>query len=110
MARTIKLVEKSRKTLEGASFPVFRPQRIPDPFLLFDEFGPIHYGPGEAKGAPNHSHRGFITVSYLLNGEMQHKEIKDSSNPGDVQFMTAGSGVIHVRFLYFNCCSLDCEL
>jgi hypothetical protein len=57
--------------------------------------------------APYHPHRGFITVSYILSGENEHKDSMGNSGilrPGDVQFMTAGSGVIHVR-----CCSYCCS-
>jgi hypothetical protein len=69
-----------------------------DPFLLLDEMGPIDVEPGEAKGAPDHPHRGFETVTYLLEGEMEHEDSagnKGSLAAGDVQWMTAGSGVIH---------------
>jgi redox-sensitive bicupin YhaK (pirin superfamily) len=60
--------------------------------------GPIDYGPGEAKGAPDHPHRGFETVTYMLEGQFGHKDSSGSSgtlNPGDVQWMTAGAGVVH---------------
>ena len=53
---------------------------------------------GEAKGAPDHPHRGFETVTYLVNGIFEHKDSAGHSgklNPGDVQWMTAGSGVVH---------------
>jgi hypothetical protein len=69
-----------------------------DPFLLLDEMGPKDLGPGEAKGAPDHPHRGFETVTYMLEGRMQHKDSQGNSGkltPGDVQWMTAGSGVVH---------------
>jgi len=69
-----------------------------DPFLLLDEMGPVEYAPGEAVGAPDHPHRGFETVTYVLDGKMQHKDSHGhagSLGPGDVQWMTAGSGIIH---------------
>ncbi|HCP44822.1 MAG TPA: pirin family protein [Deltaproteobacteria bacterium] len=69
-----------------------------DPFLLLDEMGPVDYGPGEATGAPDHPHRGFETVSYLLQGRWVHEDSMGHSGflgPGDVQWMTAGSGVVH---------------
>ena len=72
--------------------------RLMSPFLLLDEMGPVVYGPGEAVGAPSHPHRGFETVTYLLAGAMQHADSAGNSgdlNPGDVQWMTAGRGVIH---------------
>ena len=90
-------------TREGAGFLVHRPFPTEtledvDPFLLLDEMGPMELGPGEAKGAPSHPHRGFETVTYLLSGEMEHRDSRGNAGalrPGDVQWMTAGSGVIH---------------
>ena len=90
-------------TLEGAGFAVRRPFPTQDldhfdPFLLLDEMGPADLGPGEAKGAPDHPHRGFETVTYMLAGRMQHKDSEGNAGrlgPGDVQWMTAGAGVIH---------------
>tara|TARA_B100001094_G_scaffold160082_1_gene154829 strand:+ start:379 stop:1185 length:807 start_codon:yes stop_codon:yes gene_type:complete len=72
--------------------------RVMSPFLLIDEMGPVDYGPGEAVGAPWHPHRGFETVTYLLDGRMRHEDSEGNSgelNPGDVQWMTAGRGIIH---------------
>lgn len=69
-----------------------------DPFLLLDEMGPSENGPGDAKGAPDHPHRGFETVTYLLEGELQHKDSagnRGDLRAGDVQWMTAGDGVVH---------------
>jgi redox-sensitive bicupin YhaK (pirin superfamily) len=69
-----------------------------DPFLLLDHLGPVSWGPGEGIGAPDHPHRGFETVTYLLSGSFQHKDSAGHSgklNPGDVQWMTAGAGVVH---------------
>ena len=101
--RTVAGVVNSIETLEGAGFLVRRP--FPqasfsdfDPFLLLDEMGPMELGPGQAKGAPDHPHRGFETVTYMLSGEMQHKDSRGHAGrlrPGDVQWMTAGAGVIH---------------
>ena len=45
-----------------------------DPFLLIDEMGPVDYAPGEAVGAPDHPHRGFETVTYMLEGEFEHED------------------------------------
>ena len=72
--------------------------RVLSPFLLIDEMGPVDYGPGEALGAPWHPHRGFETVTYLLDGRMRHEDSAGNCgelNPGDVQWMTAGRGIIH---------------
>ena len=71
---------------------------VQSPFLLIDEMGPVDYGPDEAVGAPWHPHRGFETVTYLLDGRMRHEDSAGNSgelNPGDVQWMTAGRGIIH---------------
>ena len=76
----------------------FRMGKVLSPFLLIDEMGPVDYGPGEAVGAPWHPHRGFETVTYLLDGRMRHEDSEGNSgelNPGDVQWMTAGRGIIH---------------
>jgi len=91
------------RTLEGGGFPVRRPFPTPelplvDPFLLLDHVGPIEWKPGEAIGAPDHPHRGFETISYVLSGRKEHKDSaghRGVLGPGDVQWMTAGSGVIH---------------
>src|SRR5687768_6530379 len=101
--RTVAGVVSSIETLEGEGFLVRRP--FPkasfsefDPFLLLDEMGPMELAPGEAKGAPDHPHRGFETVTYLLSGDMEHKDSQGHAGrlrPGDVQWMTAGAGVIH---------------
>ena len=101
--RSVKAVVPGVATHEGAGFLVHRPFPSPaldffDPFLLLDEMGPSDLGPGEAKGAPDHPHRGFETVTYLVSGAMQHKDSQGNQGkltPGDVQWMTAGSGVVH---------------
>jgi redox-sensitive bicupin YhaK (pirin superfamily) len=69
-----------------------------DPFLLLDQMGPTEFKPGDARGFPPHPHRGFETVTYLLSGEMQHRDSwgnHGTLRPGDVQWMTAGSGLVH---------------
>jgi redox-sensitive bicupin YhaK (pirin superfamily) len=103
--RSVAGIVNSIETLEGGGFLVRRP--FPkasfsefDPFLLLDEMGPMEVGPGEAKGAPDHPHRGFETVTYLLSGDMEHKDSRGHAGrlrPGDVQWMTAGAGVIHAE-------------
>ena len=102
-ARSIEKIVTSVRVLEGGGFPVRRPFPNPemdqiDPFLLLDHLGPTKWGPREAIGAPDHPHRGFETVTYLLAGENEHKDSKGNHGclrPGDVQWMTAGSGVVH---------------
>lgn len=96
------IVQTHRQT-EGAGFVVRRPfptQTIDsiDPFLLLDEMGPVDYAPGKAVGAPDHPHRGFETVTYMLEGEFVHEDSVGNRGelfPGDVQWMTAGDGVVH---------------
>src|SRR6266498_5608498 len=77
--RSVQNVIPAVATYEGAGFLVHRLFPSPsldhfDPFLLLDEMGPSDLGPGEAKGAPDHPHRGFETVTYLLSGAMEHKD------------------------------------
>ena len=101
--RSISQVTNAKTTLEGEGFVVHRAfpsnsLREFDPFLLLDEMGPIVLAAGEAKGAPDHPHRGFETVTYMVDGIFEHKDSQGHSGklkPGDVQWMTAGSGVIH---------------
>lgn len=101
--RSIKLVTKSNETPEGDGFVVHRcfPSgaiRNLDPFLLLDEMGPLDLLPYESKGFPEHPHRGFVTVTYMLDGRFEHKDSQGNSGklgPGDVQWMTAGSGLVH---------------
>ena len=102
-ARKILQVITSQSTVEGGGFKVRRPfptQHVDhiDPFLLLDEMGPADYAPHKAVGAPSHPHRGFETVTYLLSGAMVHEDsigTRAVIKPGGVQWMTAGSGVIH---------------
>ncbi|QIR36577.1 pirin family protein [Tolypothrix sp. PCC 7910] len=101
--RTVAGTINSVQTLEGEGMLVRRP--FPkatfgdfDPFLLLDEFGPVDVEPGAAKGAPDHPHRGFETVTYILEGSFEHKDSQGNAgklHAGDVQWMTAGSGVVH---------------
>lgn len=97
-----RVVGATRQT-EGAGFVVRRPFPVPglsyvDPFLLIDEMGPADYGPGEAVGAPDHPHRGFETVTYMLEGEFEHEDSaghRGTLGAGDVQWMTAAGGIVH---------------
>ncbi|MBC7925953.1 MAG: pirin family protein [Bryobacteraceae bacterium] len=79
------------------AFPNARMEDL-DPFLLFDHLGPLEFAPGGSLGFPEHPHRGFETISYLLQGSLQHKDSFGHAGllgPGDVQWMTAGSGLVH---------------
>ncbi|TLX87614.1 MAG: pirin family protein [Thaumarchaeota archaeon] len=101
--RSVELITSSTETAEGDGFIVHRsfPSRSIrhlDPFLLLDEMGPLDLLPHESKGFPDHPHRGFVTVTYMLEGRFEHKDSQGNSGklgPGDVQWMTAGSGLVH---------------
>ncbi len=101
--REVTKVVTGHHQTEGGGFVVRRPLPTPglemaDPFLLIDEMGPVEYAPGEAIGAPDHPHRGFETVTYVLDGEMEHEDSaghRGVLHPGDVQWMTAGAGIVH---------------
>ena len=103
MNRKVKQLVTAHRQQEGAGFVVRRPVptlglQLVDPFLLIDELGPVTYGPGEAVGAPDHPHRGFETVSYILEGAVEHEDSaghRGVINAGDVQWMTAGGGIVH---------------
>ena len=101
-ARRVKKVLKSQPTIEGAGVHLRRAfgfSEVPlfDPFLMLDDFRgdkPEHY----AKGFPWHPHRGIETITYMLHGEVEHGDSlgnKGVIRPGEVQWMTAGSGIIH---------------
>ncbi|KAL3837483.1 hypothetical protein ACJMK2_022837 [Sinanodonta woodiana] len=100
--KVVSKVETAKVQREGGGFMVRRViggavQRC-DPFLMLDHLGPTTYGPGEAIGAPDHPHRGFETVTYIIDGENKHQDSQGNSGmlkAGWVQWMTAGSGVIH---------------
>jgi redox-sensitive bicupin YhaK (pirin superfamily) len=102
-ARQVARVIAAERHVEGGGFTVRRPfptsaVSLVDPFLLIDEMGPVDYAPGEAVGAPDHPHRGFETVTYMLEGEFEHEDSaghKGNLKPGDVQWMTAGAGIVH---------------
>ncbi len=102
-SRTPTAVIPSIRALEGAGFAVRRPFPTSSvdhygPFLLLDEIGPTENAPGEARGAPDHPHRGFETVTYLLDGEIEHADSVGNRgviHPGEVQWMTAGAGIVH---------------
>lgn len=103
--RPVARIVNALSTLEGGGFPVRRPFPVGgfshfDPFLLIDHLGPVTWPPNGALGAPDHPHRGFETVTYVLAGENEHRDSFgniDVLGPGDVQWMTAGGGVIHAE-------------
>ncbi len=90
---------------EGEGFPVKRAfagvdLRDLDPFIHMDEMGAVEYAPGEPKGTPWHPHRGFETVTYIIDGIFDHRDSYGgggSITDGDTQWMTAGSGILHIE-------------
>jgi quercetin 2,3-dioxygenase len=101
--RPVGKVVTAHRQLEGEGFVVRRPfpgmdLSLADPFLLLDHLGAVEYAPGEAKGAPWHPHRGFETVTYIIDGAMEHQDSTGGGGlitDGATQWMTAGSGVFH---------------
>jgi quercetin 2,3-dioxygenase len=101
--RTVMEVADAPSFLEGEGFKVRRATAgldlsWADPFLLLDHMGAVEYAPGEAKGAPDHPHRGFETVTYMLDGRLRHLDSHGGGGvitDGATQWMTAGSGVVH---------------
>ncbi|GGF93058.1 hypothetical protein GCM10007304_03610 [Rhodococcoides trifolii] len=90
---------------EGEGFPVRRAfagidlARL-DPFIHMDQMGEVNYAPGEPKGTPWHPHRGFETVTYMIDGIMEHKDSNGGGGTiggGDTQWMTAGGGILHIE-------------
>ncbi|MDP2293507.1 MAG: pirin family protein [Actinomycetota bacterium] len=101
-ARVVRLI-RAQHAVEGDGFVVRRPFPTAslshiDPFLLFDHMGPVDFEPGRGVGTPWHPHRGFETVTYLLEGDAEHRDSMGNQgfmSSGDTQWMTAGSGVLH---------------
>jgi hypothetical protein len=104
-ARRVKSITSAPRGLEGEGFPVRRAfagvdMADLDPFVHMDQMGEVDYGPGEPKGTPWHPHRGFETVTYMIDGTFLHQ---DSIGGGGViqngatQWMTAGSGILHIE-------------
>ncbi|HET8787092.1 MAG TPA: pirin family protein, partial [Candidatus Limnocylindrales bacterium] len=90
---------------EGEGFPVRRAfagvaLEDLDPFIHLDQMGEVEYAPGEAKGTPWHPHRGFETVTYMIDGIFEHNDSNGGGGVitnGDTQWMTAGSGILHIE-------------
>ena len=101
--RPVMKVVTAPRQLEGAGFEVRRPFpnadfQDADPFLLLDQLGAVEYAPGEAKGAPWHPHRGFETVTYIMDGAFEHHDSTGGGGyiaDGATQWMTAGAGILH---------------
>jgi redox-sensitive bicupin YhaK (pirin superfamily) len=102
--RPVLKVVPAHHAIEGAGFEVWRPfpggidTHIADPFFLLDQLGPVDYAPNEPTGAPWHPHRGFETVTYVIDGVIAHHDSNGGGgviSEGDTQWMTAGSGILH---------------
>jgi quercetin 2,3-dioxygenase len=103
--RQVLAVTTAPSGLEGEGFPVRRAfagmdQSYLDPFVHMDQMGEVEYAPGEPKGTPWHPHRGFETVTYMIDGTFQHQDSNGGGGlitNGDTQWMTAGSGILHIE-------------
>jgi redox-sensitive bicupin YhaK (pirin superfamily) len=103
--RPVLSVTDAPSGVEGEGFPVRRAfagvdlARL-DPFVHMDQMGEVDYGPGEPKGTSWHPHRGFETVTYMIDGIMQHQDSTGGGGVitnGDTQWMTAGGGILHIE-------------
>jgi redox-sensitive bicupin YhaK (pirin superfamily) len=103
--RPVRSVTTAPAGLEGEGFPVRRafagvPLADLDPFVHMDQMGAVDYGPGEPRGTAWHPHRGFETVTYLLDGAMAHQDSHGGGGlirDGATQWMTAGRGILHIE-------------
>ncbi|GIH62441.1 pirin family protein [Microbispora siamensis] len=103
--RPVRSVTTAPSGFEGEGFPVRRafagvPQSALDPFIHMDQMGEVEYAPGEPKGTPWHPHRGFETVTYIIDGVFEHQDSNGGGGTitnGDTQWMTAGSGLLHIE-------------
>ncbi len=103
--RPVKSISDAPSGLEGEGFPVRRafagvPGSDLDPFIHMDQMGEVEYAPGEPKGTPWHPHRGFETVTYMIDGTFQHQDSIGGGGlitNGSTQWMTAGSGILHIE-------------
>ncbi len=103
--RVVKSVTNAPAGLEGEGFPVRRAfagvsTTELDPFVHMDQMGEVEYAPGEPKGTPWHPHRGFETVTYMIDGTFDHQDSNGGGGRitnGDTQWMTAGAGILHIE-------------
>ena len=103
--RDIKSVTSAPRGFEGEGFPVRRAfagveLADLDPFIHLDQMGEVEYAPGEPKGTPWHPHRGFETVTYMMDGTFEHSDSNGGGGVitnGDTQWMTAGAGILHIE-------------
>jgi redox-sensitive bicupin YhaK (pirin superfamily) len=103
--RPVVSVTTAPRGFEGEGFPVRRafagvPTAALDPFIHMDQMGEVEYAPGEPKGTPWHPHRGFETVTYMIDGTFEHHDSTGGGGlitNGDTQWMTAGAGILHIE-------------
>ncbi|MGH9104169.1 MAG: pirin family protein, partial [Acidimicrobiales bacterium] len=103
--RPVRSVTTAPSGLEGEGFPVRRAfagvsVTDLDPFVHMDQMGEVEYAPGEPKGTPWHPHRGFETVTYMIDGTFRHRDSNGGGGlitDGDTQWMTAGAGILHIE-------------
>ena len=103
--RPVSSITVAPSALEGEGFPVRRAfagvsKAELDPFVHMDQMGEVDYAPGEPKGTPWHPHRGFETVTYMIDGIFQHQDSNGGGGlitNGDTQWMTAGAGILHIE-------------
>jgi len=103
--RGVRRVVTAPSGYEGEGFPVRRafagvPLHELDPFVHLDQMGEVEYAPGEPKGTPWHPHRGFETVTYMIDGIFDHQDSNGGGGTitnGDTQWMTAGAGILHIE-------------
>jgi redox-sensitive bicupin YhaK (pirin superfamily) len=103
--RGVRSVTTSPRGFEGEGFPVRRAfagvsQADLDPFIHLDQMGEVEYAPGEPKGTSWHPHRGFETVTYMIDGTFEHQDSNGGGGVitnGDTQWMTAGAGILHIE-------------
>jgi redox-sensitive bicupin YhaK (pirin superfamily) len=103
--RDVRRVVTAPSGFEGEGFPVRRafagvPLDELDPFIHLDQMGEVEYAPGEPKGTPWHPHRGFETVTYMIDGIFDHQDSLGGGGTitnGDTQWMTAGAGILHIE-------------
>jgi redox-sensitive bicupin YhaK (pirin superfamily) len=103
--RPVKSVTDAPTGFEGEGFPVHRAfagvaMADLDPFIHMDQMGEVEYAPGEPKGTPWHPHRGFETVTYMIDGTFQHQDSIGGGGlitNGSTQWMTAGAGILHIE-------------
>ncbi|NLW99825.1 MAG: pirin family protein [Actinomycetales bacterium] len=104
-SRPVRAITTAPSGYEGEGFPVRRAfagvdLALLDPFIHMDQMGEVEYAPGEPKGTPWHPHRGFETVTYIIDGTFLHRDSHGGGGEitnGDTQWMTAGSGLLHIE-------------